>query len=303
MELSVGDSKVNPIYKLILVAVILLLIIGGGYIFKNKYIYKADDIASYNYKVQDLSYVVEKASDDTDGDGMANWRENLLGTDPNSSNSNAVGVYGFSSSTISNDNLTEQVAISLYASANALRAAGDTSTPATMAMTSAIADQALVRNAPEADSKKIIIINNNSREALRVYGNSLLGYIIVYYPKVNESQVLNLYYKNGDKAVLKDMQVNVDSLELMLSELYKVKVPSAAYEIHLLTLNTILKAIQMEKSLIKADTDALPTMIAFKEWQGFTEVNKAIMSKYKDFFNAHNVVFGVHDAGNIINQQ
>lgn len=302
MELSVGDSKVNPIYKLILLAVILLLIIGCGYIVKNKYIYKTDDTASYNYKVQDLSYVVEKASDDTDGDGMANWRENLLGTDPNSSNSSLAGVDSSASSTISSDNLTEQVAISLYASANALRAAGNTSTPATMAMTSAIADQALAQKLPEADIKKIIVISDNSREALRVYGNSLLGNIIVFYPKVNESQVLNLYYTKGDKAVLKDMQVNVDSLELMLGELYKVKVPSAAYEIHLLTLNTILKAIEMEKSLIKADTDALPTMIAFKQWQGFTEVNKLIMGKYKDFFNSHNVVFGVHDAGSIINR-
>ncbi len=246
---------------------------------------------------------MEKASDDTDGDGMANWRENLLGTDPNASNSSIVGVDSSSSSTISSDNLTEQVAISLYASANALRAAGDTSTPATMAMTSAIADQALAQKLPEADVKKIIVISDNSREALRVYGNSLLGYIIVFYPKVNESQVLNLYYTKGDKTVLKDMQVNVDSLELMLGELYKVKVPSSAYEIHLLTLNTILKAIQMEKSLIKADTDALPTMIAFKQWQGFTAVNKAIMSKYRDFFNAHNVVFKPRDAGNIINQQ
>ncbi len=314
--------------KIITAICIIVVIFVIAYFSKNKYLYRAtDDATAFDYKTSNLDYVVANASGDADGDGLENWRENLLGSDPssantlntntvggiNSSNSNTVDANGVAiksgagtvanaSSSISSSNLTDQVAISLYASANALRNNGDTSSSSMAAISGAIAEQALNKTIIQIDETKIKIVADNSKESLKSYANSVFGYVIVYYPQVDESKVLDAYYKNNDKTILNDLLPNIKSLELMLSEIYKVKVPSDVYNLHKELITYISSAIAVEKSLAKADSDVLSAMIAFKQLRTMQKSNEDLIAKYKDFYNKKNIVFAARDAGNIINR-
>ncbi len=316
------ESLANSNYKkkIIIAVVIVIVIFIIAYFSKNKYLYKNnnDNANTFDYKTSNLDYVVANANDDADGDGLENWRENLLGSDPSSANgintqgnidingaaikSGAGGTAGNASSSISSNNLTDQVAISLYASANALRNSGDTSSSSMSAISSAIAEQALNKTITQIDETKIKIIADNSKESLKSYANSVFGYVIVYYPKVDESKVLDAYYKNNDKAILNDLLPNIKSLELMLSEIYKVKVPSDIYNLHKELIIYISSAIEIEKSLAKVDSDVLNAMIAFKQLRTMQKSNEDLIAKYKDFYNKKNIVFAARDAGNLINR-
>lgn len=299
--------------KIILAVVVIIAIVAIAYFSKSKYLYKnpkADEVNVLDYKINNLDYIVSDANSDRDGDGLQKWRENLLGSDPLSSNNLNTNTNGASNtrtnnnnatSSISASNLTDQVAISLYASANALRSKGDTSTSSMAAVSSAIAAQALEKKVPIIDESKIKIVADNSKESLKAYANSVFGYVIVYYPKVDEAAVLNVYYKNNDKTVLADLGANVKLLEIMLSEIYKVPVPSDVYPIHKDLIVYIMSAIEIEKSLVKADTDVLNAMIAFKELKTMKASNDALIKKYKDFYDKKNIVFGAKEAGSILN--
>ena len=311
MNLPAHDYK----KKIIVAVVVIVAIVAVAYFSKSKYLYKnpkADEVNVLDYKINNLDYIVSDANSDRDGDGLQKWRENLLGSDPLSSNNLNTNTNGASNtrtnnnnatSSISASNLTDQVAISLYASANALRNNGDTSTSSMAAVSSAIAAQALEKKAPTIDESKIKIVADNSKESLKAYANAVFGYVIVYYPKVDEAAVLNVYYKNNDKTVLADLGANVKLLEIMLSEIYKVPVPSDVYPIHKDLIAYIMSAIEIEKSLVKADTDVLNAMIAFKELRTMKASNDALIKKYKDFYDKKNVVFGAKDAGSILNNQ
>lgn len=310
MNLPTHDYK----KKIIIAACIVVVIFIIAYFSKNKYLYKnpkADEVNVLDYKINNLDYIVSDANSDRDGDGLQKWRENLLGSDPLSSNNLNTNTNGASNtrtnnnnatSSISASNLTDQVAISLYASANALRNNGDNSSSSMAAVSSAIASQALNKVAPVIDESKIKIVADNSKESLKAYANSVFGYVIVYYPKVDEAAVLNVYYKNNDKTVLADLGANVKLLDIMLSEIYKVKVPSDVYAIHKELIVYIMSAIEIEKSLVKADTDVLNAMIAFKELRTMKTSNETLIKKYKDFYDKKNIVFGAKEVGNIINK-
>ena len=317
MNLPAHDYK----KKIIVAVVVIAAIVAIAYFSKSKYLYKnpkADEVNVLDYKVNNLDYIVSDANSDRDGDGLEKWRENLLGSDPLSSNNLNINesatktVYdnkgiaikaSDTASGVSNSNLTDQVAISLYASANALRNNGDTSTSSMAAVSDAIASQALTKKTPTIDETKIKIVADNSKESLKAYANAVFGYVIVYYPKVDEAAVLNVYYKNNDKTVLVDLGANVKLLDIMLSEIYKVKVPSDVYPIHKDLITYIMSAIEIEKSLIKADTDVLNAMIAFKELRTMKTSNDALIKKYRDFYDKKNIVFGPKDAGSILNSQ
>lgn len=304
LNLPIHDYK----KKIIVAIVVIIAIVAIAYFSKSKYLYKnprADEVNTLDYKTNNLDYIVSDANSDPDGDGLEKWRENLLGSDPLSSNNlnkNNTGNASGTASGISSSNLTDQVAISLYASANALRNNGDTSTSSMAAVSSAIAAQALAKVAPIIDESKIKIVADNSKESLKAYANSVFGYVIIYYPKVDEAAVLDLYYKNNDKTVLADLGANVKLLEIMLSEIYKVPVPSDVYAIHKDLITYIISAIEVEKSLAKADTDVLNAMIAFKELRTMKSSNDALIKKYKDFYDKKNVVFAARDAGNLMNK-
>lgn len=311
MNLPAHDYK----KKIIVAVVVIVAIVAVAYFSKSKYLYKnpkADEVNVLDYKINNLDYIVSDANSDRDGDGLQKWRENLLGSDPLSSNNLNTNTNGASNtrtnnnnatSSISASNLTDQVAISLYASANALRNNGDTSTSSMAAVSSAIAAQALEKKVPTIDESKIKIVADNSKESLKAYANAVFGYVIVYYPKVDEAAVLNVYYKNNDKTVLADLGANVKLLEIMLSEIYKVPVPSDVYPIHKDLIAYIMSAVEIEKSLVKADTDVLNAMIAFKELRTMKASNDALIKKYRDFYDKKNVVFGAKDAGSILNNQ
>ena len=305
MEFEYSGHKNKYINKIILAVVITILLLIIGYYTSNKYLYQNTAIDSaYDYAPNSLDYVVKDANADPDNDGIANWRENLLGTNPNSANSDPTNIKGNQNSNSTTTlNLTDEVAKSIYATANTLNMSKDTTTPTVMAVASAIADQALANKTIDIKEQSIVVISDNSREALKSYGNKLFGLIIVYYPKVNEGAVMDAFLKKEDVNVLKDLQPNVDSLNLMLSEIYKVKVPSEAFELHKQTLVNLISARDTEVSLMKSSSDSLSAMVAVKNLQAAGNKYTALIKEYKTFFDSKNVVFGAKDPGSIVNRQ
>ncbi len=313
IEFEAGSGHHSAYGKKILIAIILIaMIIIIAYFTNGKYIYKKENV--YNYNAEDLSYIVTNANKDSNGDGIENWRANLLGADPlqNADNTHYNDVSNekpksLSQSTTSNKerNLTEDAAINIYAAASEMRASGNTSTPAATAIGSAIATQAIDATKNKTiniDESKIVISNDNSRDALKVYGNKLMTAVIRLYPKVNEASVLDKYYKTNNINVLKDLQSNVDMLSLMMSEIYKINVPSSAYTIHIEVLSRISGAINVEKSLMRTDKDALAAMIALQELKSFDKIVPATLADLKAFFDKKNVYFISSEPGFIINK-
>ena len=311
MEFEYSSQKNKYINKIILAVVITILLLIIGYYTSNKYLYQNTAVdTTYDYAPNSLDYVVKDANADPDNDGIANWRENLLGTNPNSANSDPTALLNAqnikqdqksnSSTTL---NLTDEVAKSIYATANTLNMSKDTTTPTVMAVASAIADQALANKTIDIKEQSIVVVSDNSREALKIYGNKLFGLIIVYYPKVNEGAVMDAFLKKEDANILKDLQPNVDSLNLMLSEIYKVKVPSEAFELHKQALISLISARDIEVSLMKANSDSLSAMVAVKNLQAGSKKYTALLKEYKTFFDSKNVVFGAKDPGSIVNRQ
>ena len=304
LELEVDSSHNNTYIKKIILAIVLMSIIVIIMYFTNgKYIYKKEE--AYIYNSNDLSYIVDNANKDSNGDGIENWKTHLLGSNPLQNTQDVNNDTQNNASTSKEKNLTNEVAINVYAAASEMRASGDTSTPTAVAIGSAIAAQTLDQNNNKQvniDENKILISNDNSKAALKIYGNKLMAAIISFYPKVNEVRVLEKYYKNNDIKVLKDLQSNVDLLNFMLSEIYKIKVPSDAYNIHHEVLTRIAGAISVEQSLSRADKDALKAMIALQELRSFDKIVPSTLADIKAFFDKKNVYFISSEPGFIINK-
>ncbi len=302
MEFEYSGQKNKYINKIILAIVISVLLLIIGYYTGNKYLYQnttAD--TTYDYAPNSLDYIVKDANADPDNDGIANWRENLLGTNPNSANTGPVNT-SLSTESTTTLNLTDEVAKSIYTIANTLNTSKDTTTPTVMAVASAIADQALTSKSIDIKEQNIIVVSDNSREAIKDYANKLFGFIIVYYPKVNEAAVMDAFLKKEDANILKDLQPNVDSLNIMISGIYKIKVPSEAFELHKQVLISLIGARDTEVSLMKANSDSLSAMIAVKNLQSSGKKYNDLIKQYKTFFDNKNVVFGAKDPGSIVNR-
>ena len=295
-----GAHHYSYIKKILLAAILVLIILVIVYFTHNKYTYQKEE--AYNYTARDIGYIVADANKDSNGDGIENWKSNLLGADPSSIISNPNLIYA-SSTTKKDVGLTDEVAINVYAAANELRSKGDTSIPTTNAVGAAIAANALDKNKViKIDESKIIINNDNSKVALRAYGNNLMSAIITYYPKVHEGGVLQAYYKTNDVNVLKDLQSNIDMLDLMLNQIYKIKVPSDAYNIHREILTRIVGAKAVEQSLMHTDKDALSAMIALQELKGFDKITANTLSDLKSFFDQKGIYFISNEPAFIINK-
>lgn len=305
MEFAWDGPKNNYKTKIIIAIITIILLTIVGYYTNNKYIFKNNDDLTSNYTPANLDYIVTDANDDQDGDGIENWKENLLGTDPNSAETQTNSGITVSDEVSSNTNLTIEAAKSIYTIANELRSADNLATDSIKAVTAALSQSIIdANNKPttRVDDYQIKISPDNSRAALKAYGNSLFGYIIAFYPKVDEAQVLKKYFDTGDKTVLLDLKSNVDMLSEMLKGLYKIPVPSKAYNLHKEIMLSVAEAIDMENGLMKADSDSLTSSMALSKLKSYKDTNVRLLAESKKFFDTNNIVFGAREPGSILNQ-
>lgn len=217
-------------------------------------------LAVSSYESAPRAYI---ATSDQDGDGIPDWQSALQRTEP-------IITRGIDETYEIPDTLTDQFAISFFqdmvradnygefgvSTDEIIAGAEETFTEAGKDELYGIAD--------------IRMQNDNSVEALRVYGNALASIALTYtLPEdaPSEGEILKRALETNNESLLENLQPYIDGYEDMLGQLLLVPVPSA-YSTHHLDLVNALSAVHNDLvGMQRVFDDPLYAIIRIKRFQ------------------------------------
>ncbi len=242
---------------------------------------------------------------DTDGDGLKNWEEALLGTNPNikdNPNQNIEGSTSPQFTPIAKDdplndvnNLTAQFSKNAYTMASYLNSNGvsdnQTIDEVSKGLISGEITKLLIKKYTVDDLKNV---DKNDTTTLKNYGNQLANYVDTSFKiilNIDEEKILNTYTQSKDAKDLSKLKTKIDSLETLQSNLKNMIVPKVAAQNHLNILNSTASYIAILKNINTVNTDPIRAVVGYKAlpqillnfFNNFIDLNK--------FFKENKVTF------------
>lgn len=268
---------------LFLFAVIVVAIIGISYVkdnFLNNY-FKGSNRVAVNVE-QNGGYLetydpIRDADQDTDGDGVSNWREVVLGTDPDLANENKLS-YLEDEIVSSSSNFTSLVSRDLYAISKYKEKYDDLNTNS---LSAAVGDNYADLLKPE----KQFLLNTAKEDTLELikrHGNVVAS---MFLGILLETDIKNINKVDSPSAIAENMlsfkenvskvcafSKEVDDIPRSFSEKYRTFMYNCDHMVNILD------------GISKIETDEVKALIALK---AFDEVKKnmdANFTEYKDYF-------------------
>ncbi len=244
---------------------------------------------------------------DTDGDGIPDWEENLLGTNPNKKDTNDDGILdnieiekraiaeGSSETQEGNleENLTETDKFSreLFSTIATLSQTGQVDQTTVNKISASLIDQ--IKNSPPRivfSTSDIKIIADNSISSIKQY-NIAVNSIYNKYP-INNSVIdileeFSSNAENPDSSVLSQLDPIIKQIDNIINAMLKTNVPQELSLLHLDVINGLERVMENLNDIELFDTDAVVAMSA--------------MSKYQE--NADNLQFVSSKMGETIKQK
>lgn len=247
---------------------------------------------------------------DTDGDGASDYDEILAGRDPTIPGPNdklKTNETATSTTPAANENLTatERLGREFFANFLAAQQSGIPITQDSMQgdMQTLVANTALLLNTKKYTVADAHIISDNSKNALRTYGNALGDIAIRYTPKndpgENEIGVLNLAVQNKKYAELQKLDPKIEAVTKTLEGAVALPVPETIAPLHIHLLNTMSDYKEMLRGIRAAEDDPVRALIAVGNNQKDLIALAGAIRDIGRYFIKQGIDFGTKEGGYI----
>lgn len=313
-------------HKNILLIVLAALIVSGAFALAE---YRNKQVEKVVYSAPTLATTTEALSSDlqnidSDSDGLKDWEEVLLGTNPDKADTDGDGTSdgkeattgrnplvkgpndkaaATTDATASTQNLTatDKLArdfFAKYMELNQVGLANDKSSQ--LNLISEVIQKGIVLEKPKVYGQKDILIKvDSSPAAIRAYANEV-GAIFVTFSNPqfrNETVITKESIEQEDPEILKELDPIILSYKNILNGLMKVSAPLSISSTHLALVNSISALYFSAQALRKTDSDTIASLSGTSVWlSGATALNKSF-NNLKAVFDANNIVFGEGEAG------
>lgn len=275
-----------PSTKNVLLIFIAILLVGGGFIVaeyrngKAEAIYSAPITATVTD--DDLTNIQKT---DSDGDGLADWEEILIGTDPKNADTDHDGtpdgkevqlgrnplVKGPNdkisktasadlTKTTENLTATDKLGRDFFARYMQLRAMGISSDKQSQSeiVNESLRNGSVISRPKTYTSTEILIRSDNNKESVKKYINDA-GAVFKRYSihSRNETIIAKEAIERKDSNVLKEIDPIIVSYRNTFNGLLKVEVPQAMTQMHVDLINSVNILLFVAEGLRKADVDPL----------------------------------------------
>jgi len=294
MHENSGEKIKKP--RKISVKVLTLLIICSGVIGATALLSRSSSANSLSHVLTGTTNVVTQAREktdevDTDGDGLFDWQEVLIGTDPsnfdtdtdgapdgaeikagrdprikgpNDKNANISTIVGgansVNSTNVEEGTLTDQMSKDFFAQYLLLKKGGKKVTPEQAAQiaqnTLASSDYGYTSGAVYT-RKNIRVGSKTSKELIQAYSNSITQILInrAIEDKGTTLDIISHAVKNQNQAELKKLDPIIASYKGVMSDLVNMEIPSDAVDVHLNFLNSYSNLLSTVESMRVLFTD------------------------------------------------
>lgn len=261
----------------------------------------------------------ELANQDTDADGLKDWEEVLLGTDPRKADTDGDGTPDGKEVTSGrnplvkgpNDNAksgssdatarakltqTDIVArdfFARYMELNQMGLASDSQSQAELI--GQVLKNGMVLSTPKVYAEKDILVSqDNSIEAIRKYGNEVAAIFKKYNnPKArNEVMIAKESLDNENPDGLKEIDPIILAYKNTLTGLLKTPAPQTLSDNHLQIINAMSTLVFSAESLRKIDKDTLAGIQGSSVWLAAASSLNKSFNFLKATFTSHGIVYG-----------
>lgn len=302
-----------------------VLIVAGAFFlaeYRNKQVKKVVYNSIIATSTETLS--AELQNIDSDADGLKDWEEVLLGTDPDNADTDgdkttdgkeaAAGrnplIKGPNDSAKDTQkdatlkqNLTQTdiVARDFFARYMELSQVGLTSDSSSQAeLIGQVLKNGVVLSQPKVYMQKDILVSaDSSAAAIRKYGNEMGAIFIKYHNSSvrNEMIIAKESVDQEDPEILKEIYPILASYKNILAALIKVSAPQSLAQNHLDFINALSILVFSAESMTKMDTDTLAGIQGSSVWLGgVTTLNKAF-NGLKNSFAANGITYTKTETG------
>ncbi len=287
-----------------------MLFVVALFFFKNKTTFK-NEAAGSGLVYGGTTKIGDLLNIDTDGDGIPDWEENLLGTDPNKKDTDGNGIPDniqiekereqktasgeLSLNTPETENLTETDKLSreLFSTIATLNQAGDIDQATVDRLSSSLADK-IQNSAPKKvfSLSDIKVIQDDNVQAVRKYNDNL----IKLYPKTPAQytvlQVLEKFVSdenNGGAGDLSLLDPIIERSNKLIEGMLKIEVPRSLATFHLNLTNSAEKVLENLNDIKLYNTDTILALAGISQYQdnvaatttAINDMEKAIKQKLK----------------------
>ncbi len=306
----------------------------GGIVFAALYSPKSTTISS---RQQILSVIPENNiqtevnTKDSDNDGLPDWEEVLIGTDPRKADTDGdgtsdgaeikaernplvkgpkdknnggstVATAATTTTSSKDETATQALAREVFSDYMSLRKTGGNITPEIQEEIAAnIIGRTTfgVSSAKTYTQKDFRIDSSNSADALRAYGNAMGQVILTNAPKnpENELIIIERAVDSQDPKDIAQLNAIITSYQNMLKGFLSVPVPSSAVSLHINILNNFSQVIEVDQGLAKLLKDPVITLAAVKRYQDVATDTGVIFQAVNLYFKLQGIVFGQGEPG------
>ncbi len=312
-------------HKNIVLIVIATILVGGAFAYaeyrntqSKKLVYSSPISAVINELPSDLQ------SQDSDNDGLKDWEEILLGTDPHKADTDGDGTSdgeearagrnplvkgpndsasetsknGVAAAELSSTDKLARDFFTRYMELNQQGMAADAGSQTELI--GQIMQNGLVLNKPKAyDLKDIVVSADSSKAAIQSYGNQLGALYKKYYDPQSGNEVTiakqSLDEENPD--LLKQIDPIIAIYTNILNGLLKIHAPGSLAANHLNMVNSFSTLLFSAQSLRKVDTDTLAGVQGTSVWLGAVTALNTSFNALKSSFAANGIVYGPSEGG------
>lgn len=265
----------------------------------------------------------ELQSLDSDKDGLKDWEEVLLGTDPHKSDTDGDGtsdgaeakagrnplVKGpndraadTAKATIAAQELTqtEKLARDFFARYLELNQAGlSKDKESQTALVEEVLKSGLVISIPKTYSiKDILTTPDNSKDSIKKYGNQIAAVLEQYRLKGRDEAVIaKESFDKEDPEILKEIDPIISTYKKILGDLTKVPAPSEIASMHVELINAINIFLFSAESFRGSDTDAIRGIQAVKEYPIAGKTLASSLQNIRNFLISTGVSYGKNEPG------
>ncbi len=282
--------KKGSVRNVILIFIAILLV-GGAFVFaeyrnqKTPETYVANEISVMNDKLD--------SGIDTDGDGLKDWEEILVGSDPRdakskgdiSSKASEIKDAGDKKEPLTSTELLSRDFFARYMELRKMGISGDKQSQED-AMNQSVISVIGTMQAKSYSISNIIIDSDTSTNAIKSYGDKVNTILNKYAVKSrNEGIIAKDAVDKQDMKILNELDPIIASYKNMLNELLKTKVPNTISQLHLDLINSLSGLIFVAESFKKIEKDPVAGIQGAGNYLKYAEAFNNSYNGIKSYLN------------------
>jgi hypothetical protein len=311
-------------HKNLALIIISVLVVSGVFVLA-EYRNKKTEKVVYNAPVVVASNTLspELQNMDTDNDGLKDWEEVLLGTDPKKADSDGDGtpdgrevalgrnptVKGPNDSqkesakqakSVAELSPTEKIARDFFARYMELNQSGlAKDQDSQVALVESVLKNGVILEKPKTLSiSDIIVSSDTSNQALKTYANTVADLIKNNpHPKKDEAVIANTALEQENPEILKGIDPIIATYKNILSGLRRIPAPQNVAEMHLALVNAMNKFLFVAESLRHSDVDTLKGIGGAASYLDAGNSLTSALTDLINFYSIQTITFGPTESG------